>query len=391
MSTTILSVFSCDTSFDGEVYLRADYNISCNSKLHAHLRTVAFIAMAIYPIGIPAFYFTILLRDRSLINPVSAAESTELLSKDTEHTNPVHGSEVEMISVVTREPASDTGDAEETQPRTQKPSQTETVASSPTALVTHGEAEPASSADDAGVLDPTVLTKEDDGKQASLSSTEDDDTKPAGPVDAPEPQPTDANDHTDDNEPNLETTRDDTQGVDPVCLENVAENTAELIIATKAGDRTVLVSSSNSSSSFPAYRKMALQDRALQLRNEDTRIQHVRFLFEAYRPSVWYCCCCHPSLSVHASYADPLPPDTRYFEVVECARRLLSTAFLVVCRDGTATQIVASVAVTMTAICVYVELGPYVEESDNRLAFLASVSLAGTQFAALLMFTNVSR
>jgi hypothetical protein len=67
ISTTIFRTFSCqnidpdnnDSNHDN-LYMRADYSISCNSNRYYFGRNYAIVMIFIYPIGIPLYYFYLL-------------------------------------------------------------------------------------------------------------------------------------------------------------------------------------------------------------------------------------------------------------------------------------------------------------------------------------------
>ncbi|CAM9298466.1 unnamed protein product [Laminaria digitata] len=64
-SSTVLKTFACDDNVvEGESYLRADYNISCKSPLHAGFMLYAGLMILVYPMGIPVLYFFVLWRKR---------------------------------------------------------------------------------------------------------------------------------------------------------------------------------------------------------------------------------------------------------------------------------------------------------------------------------------
>lgn len=59
--------------------------------------------------------------------------------------------------------------------------------------------------------------------------------------------------------------------------------------------------------------------------------------------------------------------------------------------DGSVSQILAGMMVSLTCVVVYYEVAPFVEPSDNSLASLSSLSLFCTQLAALLLWVDVSQ
>ncbi|CAM9807566.1 unnamed protein product, partial [Laminaria digitata] len=68
VSYTIFQTFLCDPLDDGEVYLQADYSLKCSTKLHKAYTVYASLMIAVYPIGIPAFFGWWLVRNRTYLN-----------------------------------------------------------------------------------------------------------------------------------------------------------------------------------------------------------------------------------------------------------------------------------------------------------------------------------
>ncbi|CAM9217775.1 unnamed protein product, partial [Laminaria digitata] len=69
-STAVFKTFACDEdAVTGESYLRADYSLSCRTDLHMFFQVYAGLMIAVYPVGIPALYATILWKNRDLLNP----------------------------------------------------------------------------------------------------------------------------------------------------------------------------------------------------------------------------------------------------------------------------------------------------------------------------------
>ena len=64
VSYKILQTFLCDPLDDGEVYLQADYSLTCTTKRHKVYTLYASVMVAVYPIGIPVFFSWWLLRNR---------------------------------------------------------------------------------------------------------------------------------------------------------------------------------------------------------------------------------------------------------------------------------------------------------------------------------------
>ena len=64
VSFTILQTFVCDSLDDGKAYLRADYSITCYTDTYTAYQTYASFMVFVYPIGIPAFFAWMLVRNR---------------------------------------------------------------------------------------------------------------------------------------------------------------------------------------------------------------------------------------------------------------------------------------------------------------------------------------
>lgn len=56
VSSTVLKTFACEDLENGKRYLRADYRIVCDSAKHNALEIYAGFMVALYVVGIPAFY-----------------------------------------------------------------------------------------------------------------------------------------------------------------------------------------------------------------------------------------------------------------------------------------------------------------------------------------------
>jgi hypothetical protein len=64
---TTFSSFACQDIDDGESYHRTDYSIDCNSNSYKAYAVVASCFLAIYPVGIPAFFGLLLYRNRRVL------------------------------------------------------------------------------------------------------------------------------------------------------------------------------------------------------------------------------------------------------------------------------------------------------------------------------------
>ena len=67
VSSILFQTFSCEHLEDEKLYLRADYRIECDSTKHEKLQVYAVIMIIIYTLGIPAFYSTILFKNRDIL------------------------------------------------------------------------------------------------------------------------------------------------------------------------------------------------------------------------------------------------------------------------------------------------------------------------------------
>ena len=78
VSTTIFDTFNCRTYGDDPTYyLNADKSLSCESPRHSYYKSYAFLMMAIFPVGIPLLYGTMLFQRRHEI------QSTKRYKKDS--------------------------------------------------------------------------------------------------------------------------------------------------------------------------------------------------------------------------------------------------------------------------------------------------------------------
>lgn len=67
VSSAVFQMFDCEHLDDNNFYLRADYTIMCDSTKHRSLQVYAGVMFLVYPLGIPAFYSWLLLRNRSVL------------------------------------------------------------------------------------------------------------------------------------------------------------------------------------------------------------------------------------------------------------------------------------------------------------------------------------
>ena len=67
VSSVVFQMFVCDELDDGNLYLRADYTIMCDSPKHRALQIYASIMILLYPLGIPTLYACLLFRHRRIL------------------------------------------------------------------------------------------------------------------------------------------------------------------------------------------------------------------------------------------------------------------------------------------------------------------------------------
>ena len=75
-SSMIFSMFPCDAVGDGHAYVRVDYNIKCNGFKHRGLQAFAGLTILVYPLGIPAFFAFILIKNRRVLLNKALRENT---------------------------------------------------------------------------------------------------------------------------------------------------------------------------------------------------------------------------------------------------------------------------------------------------------------------------
>eukprot|EP00752_Nemacystus_decipiens_P003792 g3489.t2 len=105
---------------------------------------------------------------------------------------------------------------------------------------------------------------------------------------------------------------------------------------------------------------------SLKKREEDATIQKTKFLWGTYRPAVYY------------------------YEVWECVRKLFLTGLLVYFKEGTSTQVVIAMLITLAGLRVLAGLRPYQREDENNLAEASLWVTFLTLFAGLLIKSEVA-
>ncbi|CAM9693016.1 unnamed protein product, partial [Phaeothamnion confervicola] len=86
------------------------------------------------------------------------------------------------------------------------------------------------------------------------------------------------------------------------------------------------------------------QAAALAARRDDSTLRYTSFLWETYRPRAYL------------------------YEVWECVRKLLMTGLLVYFKQGTSTQVVIAILITLVAMRVFNAARPYKRKDENSLA-----------------------
>lgn len=78
-----------------------------------------------------------------------------------------------------------------------------------------------------------------------------------------------------------------------------------------------------------------------------------------------------------------------YWEVVETIRKLLLTAVLSVCGEGSGFQIVIGILIAITFVKLYAFYSPYVDDEDDNLQELAQYQIFFTLFGALIIRASI--
>lgn len=70
VSSCVLGFFNRDYLDDGSCFLRQDYGTACDTDLYNMWQIYAILGVAIFPLGIPLFYFVLLYSARDDIDPI---------------------------------------------------------------------------------------------------------------------------------------------------------------------------------------------------------------------------------------------------------------------------------------------------------------------------------
>ena len=87
VSSRAFQAFDCEEFDDGTRFLRVDYSLDCNDAEHGRVVSLAWVAIALYPIGVPLLYLALLLSAREAIlteQPTDLSRSLTFLHQDYE-------------------------------------------------------------------------------------------------------------------------------------------------------------------------------------------------------------------------------------------------------------------------------------------------------------------
>ena len=107
-------------------------------------------------------------------------------------------------------------------------------------------------------------------------------------------------------------------------------------------------------------------DAVLHVRATNPRLQHLTFLYGSYEPQAWW------------------------FEVCELLRKVLLTGFIVFFSNGTPTQILCAILITVASLALTTTLAPYVVSSDDVVAVIAQQQLLLTLLVAFVSASGVA-
>ena len=85
VSSRAFQAFDCEEFDDGTRFLRVDYSLDCNDAEHGRVVSMAWVAIALYPIGVPLLYLALLLCARKAIlaeQPTALSRSLTFLHQD---------------------------------------------------------------------------------------------------------------------------------------------------------------------------------------------------------------------------------------------------------------------------------------------------------------------
>ena len=85
VSSRAFQAFDCEEFDDGTRFLRADYSLACYGTEHGRVVSLAWVAIALYPLGVPLLYLALLLSARKAIlteQPTELSRSLTFLHQD---------------------------------------------------------------------------------------------------------------------------------------------------------------------------------------------------------------------------------------------------------------------------------------------------------------------
>ena len=85
VSSRAFQAFDCEGFDDGTRFLRADYSLDCNDVEHRRVVSLAWVAIALYPVCVPLLYLALLLSARKAIfteQPTDLSRSLSFLHQD---------------------------------------------------------------------------------------------------------------------------------------------------------------------------------------------------------------------------------------------------------------------------------------------------------------------
>ena len=96
----------------------------------------------------------------------------------------------------------------------------------------------------------------------------------------------------------------------------------------------------------------------------DPKVRRLQFLYDPYEPKFWY------------------------FELVECARRIVFTAVIGFVSNGSVLQVIVSMLLAIMFVRIYNATSPFVKDSHDSLAEIAQWQTFLTMFCALVIKTQ---
>ena len=85
VSSRAFQAFDCEEFDDGTRFLMADYSLNCDDAEYSRVSFLAWVAIALYPVGVPLLYLTLLLCARKAIlteQPTALSRSLTFLHQD---------------------------------------------------------------------------------------------------------------------------------------------------------------------------------------------------------------------------------------------------------------------------------------------------------------------